>query len=474
MEISAGIKRHLFRPSLFWRLLSHYVFGMLRLFYGRITVAGREHIPDQGPLLFAPNHQNALMDPLLVLHASGRQIVFLARADIFRSPWLRRIFLWMKILPVYRIRDGKDSLQHNEQSFALAAEVLRHGQAVGIFPEAAHASQWRLLPLRKGVPRVAFLAEEAHAFKLGVQIVPVGVFYDQYEMSGARVHLRFGPAISVAAYAGMYRENPQKAMLALRDAIREGLRPLTIHVPDPDTYDSYKFALDVYAPELAARPIHRANQTDPVSQTDPASQTRRANQTDPASKLFEARQRIIAALHDLAVREPARRQALDDKLGVLKQRLQALRLPPGRLFSRRPAPLALLCHTLAILPALPLYLYGLLNHLPSRLLLNRLLKQFQDRQFISSVKFVWGILVQPLLYLLQILLLSLLIRVEGFWWMYALSLPLSGFFLLWARPRLLALKQAWRWWGIRHFRPRDHHALMALKNSLQEDFSRIF
>lgn len=437
---------------------------MLRLFYGRITVEGREHIPGQGPLVFAPNHQNALMDPLLVLHASGRQIVFLARADIFRSPWLRRVFFWMKILPVYRIRDGKDSLQHNEQSFALAADVLSHGQAVGIFPEAAHARQWRLLPLRKGVPRLSFLAEESHDFNLGVRIVPVGVFYDQYEMSGARVHVRFGPAISVADYAGMYRENPQKAMLALRDAIREGLSPLTIHVPDAGTYDVYKFVLDVYSEELARSPGLFAKKPKKGMHA-PAR---------PESRLFEARQHIIQALHDLAAREPDQRQALDERLMALKQKLQALRLPPALLFSRRPGPLALLFHSLAALPALPLYLYAWLNHLPSRLLLNRLLKQFRDRQFISSVKFVWGILVQPLFYLLQILLLSLLVRVDGFWWMYALSLPLGGLFMLWARPRLHALLQAWRWWGIRSFRRRDHQALMALKNSLHQDFSRIF
>ena len=76
------------------------------LFYRRIFVHGIENIPTDKPVIFAPNHQNALMDPLIILYTTPFQTYFLARADIFKRPMLRKLFTFFKMLPVYRIRDG--------------------------------------------------------------------------------------------------------------------------------------------------------------------------------------------------------------------------------------------------------------------------------------------------------------------------------------------------------------------------------
>lgn len=74
---------HLYSYSKAWNLLYRYVCLFLRLFYKTIVIEGKDNIPNNSPIIFAPNHQNALMDPLAVLYGSKRQIVFLARADIF-------------------------------------------------------------------------------------------------------------------------------------------------------------------------------------------------------------------------------------------------------------------------------------------------------------------------------------------------------------------------------------------------------
>ena len=86
MDASNG--NHLFRKSFGWFLFSKVIHFYLRLFYKRIIVEGKEHIPVGCPVIFAPNHQNALMDPLVVHFAARMQTVFLARADIFRIPIL--------------------------------------------------------------------------------------------------------------------------------------------------------------------------------------------------------------------------------------------------------------------------------------------------------------------------------------------------------------------------------------------------
>ena len=54
-------------------------------FYRKIIVLGLENINPGDHLIFAPNHQNALMDALAVLFTHKGQPVFLARADIFKK-----------------------------------------------------------------------------------------------------------------------------------------------------------------------------------------------------------------------------------------------------------------------------------------------------------------------------------------------------------------------------------------------------
>ena len=60
-----------FRGGFKYKMLYAYVSVLHRLFYRRLTVIGYEKIPPNTPLIFAPNHQNALMDALAVLFASA-------------------------------------------------------------------------------------------------------------------------------------------------------------------------------------------------------------------------------------------------------------------------------------------------------------------------------------------------------------------------------------------------------------------
>ena len=57
------------------------------------------------------------MDALAVLFTHNGQPVFLARADIFKKKMIAAILYFLKILPVYRIRDGFSSLKANDEIF---------------------------------------------------------------------------------------------------------------------------------------------------------------------------------------------------------------------------------------------------------------------------------------------------------------------------------------------------------------------
>ncbi|MEA2043234.1 MAG: 1-acyl-sn-glycerol-3-phosphate acyltransferase, partial [Bacteroidota bacterium] len=200
------------KKSKFYALLKGYFQFMFdKVFYGKVEYSGMENIPDGKPVLFAPNHQNALMDPLALIFSSNRQIVFLARSDIFKSKIVSRLLFLVKILPVYRIRDGKEKLKLNEIIFDKTVEILEKNRPVAIFPEARHFNKRHLKPLKKGIQRVAFATAEKNNYQLDIKIVPVGIYYSNYWNFKATIQVQYGKPISASKYYELYKEDKAKA-----------------------------------------------------------------------------------------------------------------------------------------------------------------------------------------------------------------------------------------------------------------------
>ena len=74
--------------------------------FSRIKIVGKENIPANGAIVFGSNHCNTLMDAMVLLATSRQKKVFIARGDIFQNPKTAKILKWLRILPIYRIRDG--------------------------------------------------------------------------------------------------------------------------------------------------------------------------------------------------------------------------------------------------------------------------------------------------------------------------------------------------------------------------------
>lgn len=73
-----------------YRILFPLVTWMFRHSYRHIKYIGTENIPQDGAVIFAPNHTNALQDALAVLSINSERKVFVARADIFRNKKIGR------------------------------------------------------------------------------------------------------------------------------------------------------------------------------------------------------------------------------------------------------------------------------------------------------------------------------------------------------------------------------------------------
>ena len=117
-----------------------------------------------------------MMDPMSVLDIDTRAKVFVARADIFKNKLFAKVLHFLRIMPIHRIRDGVSSLKHNEEIIREAVEVLKHNVPFVITPEGTHRPMHSLLPLGKGIFRIALLAnEEITDSARHVYIIPVGL-----------------------------------------------------------------------------------------------------------------------------------------------------------------------------------------------------------------------------------------------------------------------------------------------------------
>ena len=183
--------------SLGYEIIRSYVRFALWLTHKRIVVTGQNLIPKGKPIIFAANHQNALMDPLAVACTNPHQSVWLARADIFKSKIAGSLLAYLKMVPVYRIRDGKDNLSNNEQIFQQVSQVLENKLTVALFPEAAHSGRRQMLPHRKAIPRIALETEARNHFELNLQIQPVGIYYTHYWKFNRQMIVVYGKPIEV-------------------------------------------------------------------------------------------------------------------------------------------------------------------------------------------------------------------------------------------------------------------------------------
>jgi len=221
-----------------YNLLHHYVRFVLKLSYRKILQTGRENIPMDGAIIFAPNHTNTLMDALVVLTMDRKPKVFVARADIFKNRKLAKIFTFLKIMPIMRQRDGFHAVKKNQETIDKAVDVLKDKMPFCIFPEGTHLAKFSSLPLSKGIFKIAFQAH-GQMPQVPLYIVPVGIRYGNHFRFRSTVRMEFGKPINVGEYlvknAGL---TPQAQMNGMKDLLTDRLHATLFHIPNDENYDA--------------------------------------------------------------------------------------------------------------------------------------------------------------------------------------------------------------------------------------------
>jgi 1-acyl-sn-glycerol-3-phosphate acyltransferase len=370
------------------------------VFYRKVIVLGRENINPDDPLIFAPNHQNALMDALAVLFTHKGQPIFLARADIFKRKSVAAILYFLKILPVYRIRDGFSSLKGNDEIFTKTIDVLKNKNGLVILPEGDHAGFRRLRQLKKGICRVAFQSDEATGFTLKIKIIPVALEFSNYSRFRQVLTVEYGKPIEVSEYFDSYKVSPERALNELRSRLSDEMKGIMVHIEE----DDYE-AID----EL--RGMINGRFSDDIR----------------FPKLFRDRI-LVNKMNLLKVSGPDLYKRICSLSLTIKKKAKELNTD-YRLLEKKKHPLGwLIAGMIGIVATFPLFIYGNIFNLTFLEIPNLQIRKIKDPQFHSSIRY--GIsLALAFVFLPAYLIISLF--VFSSWWLGLLiffTLPLSGLF----------------------------------------------
>ena len=221
-----------------YRLLLPFVNWMFRHSYRHIKYVGADNIPEDGAVIFAPNHTNALQDALAVLSINSERKVFVARADIFRNKKIAKILGWMKIMPIRRMRDGAGEVLKNDETVERAIDTLQEGVPFCILPEGTHRTKHSLLPLGKGIFRITLRANEKFGNEKPIYIIPVGLEYSDWFHLWDTLIINIGKPINMTEFIAAHADLDQpKLILAMREELTQRMREQIMWVPDDDQYE---------------------------------------------------------------------------------------------------------------------------------------------------------------------------------------------------------------------------------------------
>ncbi len=406
-----------------YRILQGFLRIVTSVFFRNIAIVGKENVPKSGAVIFAGNHPNSLMDPMLVIAYGGRVVHFAAKDILFKSRFLRFFLRGLGAVPIQRRKDHKGNID-NSSAFDALFQVLEEGRAMGIFPEGISHTAAQLSNLKTGAARIALQWFEQHEGELPLSIVPVGLNYLHRQRFRSQVLIQFGEPLEVTSeWLEKYQQAPKETVVELTEELDLELRKVTVNAPDWDVLRVLHTARRLYKPTgvFLDLPVY-------------AELTRR---------LAEGYMRAGAEPEIQALREQLEEyQGRLDALGLedhhLRSDMSTLRLV-GRLMWR----------LVTLLFLLPLAIPGIILHAPvmmTAVVAGDYLTARKD--VVATTKLISSILLVPLLY---VLLLLLLIQVTPWTTVVTMAvlLPLSGF----ATVRLLerqaalyrSLRGLWRW-----------------------------
>ena len=226
-------------PDFWYSFLLPYVNWHTRRSYRRFEVHGKENIPKDSAVIFGVNHSNTLMDALVLLSSDNIKKVFIARGDIFKKPAVAKILKFLRILPIFRIRNGVAAVRQNDDSLNKAVDVIHDHVDLYLFPEGTHRTKHSLMRMGKGLFHIAVDANKQFGDKSPIYIIPTAIEYGDYFRYRSTAMINFGQPINVTEFFKHTTEENEAANInLLKDRLHDEISKLFTFIPDDEDYDA--------------------------------------------------------------------------------------------------------------------------------------------------------------------------------------------------------------------------------------------
>jgi 1-acyl-sn-glycerol-3-phosphate acyltransferase len=201
--------------------------------YRSIEVVGTP--PDSGPTILAASHLNGFVDPVVLIAEIGHLPRFLAKATLWNNPAARVALNFAGVIPVHRAADG--STAANASMFTDAVDALEHRATLAVFAEGTTHDDPTIRPVRTGVARIALQA--AGQGVTSIEVVPIGVTYEDKVALRGRVLIHYGEPIEVPAEPGLLDADGVPDRTAVReftDRLQAAIESLTPRFGSTEEY----------------------------------------------------------------------------------------------------------------------------------------------------------------------------------------------------------------------------------------------
>jgi len=345
-----------------------------RTYFKKFKYLGKEKIPKNAGIIYAVNHQNAFLDPIVIAGQTNAPLNFLARADIFKNNIANKLLRSLYMLPIYRQRDGINTIEKNEETFYECHKILKNKESLVIFPEGNHNYLKMLRPLKKGLARIAFGTLSRFGKESPLYIIPLGIDYENHFNMNSEILLNVGDPIKVSDYYSEFEENSAEAINKLTLKIGKDLESLIINIRDRENYDELYYLLHRFPLKKDKGELKRK---------------------------FYLRKEILIKSEHLKENNPKEYKSLIADLKSIKSFMISNKIRPY-LFNNSPLSyLRLVIVSLILLLFGPFHLIGLItNYLPYKIPVWFVEKKIKDKHFHASLKQAIGVVLFTFYWLL--------------------------------------------------------------------------